>query len=124
MRKLLVVTLFATMMLSAQETERETCCLANTPECNECWDKFRELTEVETLQVSIVLKDLLILQLSIDNLNARFQTLTNQKSNMQAGLDRMIERLRVVHEAPADEFEFNPATLKFTPIPPTEPEGE
>ena len=78
-----------------------------------------ELTEVETLQISIVLKDLVILQLQINNLNARFQTLTNQQDNMQAGLDRMIGRLRTEHEAPADKFTFDQRTLKFVPIPPS-----
>lgn len=106
MKKLLAVTLFVVMLASAQTPTVKPGLL---------------LTEVETLQISIVMKDLLILQLSINNLNARFQTLTNRQTSMQAGLDRMVERLRVVHEAPADKFEFNAATLKFVPLPTKEP---
>jgi len=124
MKKLLLVMLFAVASLSAQVGKTNIAEKGAATVALELAKVSLELTEVETLQISVVMKDLLILQLSINNLNARFQTLTSRQSNMQAGLDRMVERLRIVHKAPADKFNFDADTLKFVPLPPKEADGK
>jgi len=117
MRKLLmVVMLFAAIALSAQNTAG--------PEGAVKVEVSLELTEIETLQISIVMKDALLAAQQIQILQVQFQAAVARRNARQAEFDRMVERLRVVHEAPADKFTFDSATLTFVPIPPAEEEDE
>ena len=76
-----------------------------------------ELTELETLQISIMMKDVLLANQQIQILQTQFQRIVAQRDAAQAEYEAMVERLRVAHKAPADKFDFNTATLKFVPLP-------
>lgn len=102
MKKLLAVTLFVVMSASAQTTKVEPGLL---------------LTEVETLQISIMMKDVLIAEQQVKILQSQFQIMVALHRNRQQQVEAMIGRLRVAHKAPADKFDFDTATLKFVPVP-------
>lgn len=102
MKKLLAVTLFAVMLASAQTTKVEPGLL---------------LTQVETLQISIMMKDVLLAKQQIQILQTQFQAVVARRDKAQAEYDAMVGRLRIAHKAPADKFDFDTATLKFVPVP-------
>jgi len=75
------------------------------------------LTEIETLQISIMMKDLLLAQQRIQILQTQFQAVVTQRDQAQTELVGMIQRLRVAHQAPEEKFSFDALTLKFVPLP-------
>jgi len=106
MKNLVAVTLFVAMLASAQTPNVEPGLL---------------LTEVETLQISIVMKDTLLAAQRMEILLTRYNQAVVERNAGQAAFDQMVVRLRAVHEAPADRFTFDSATLRFIPLPPEEP---
>ena len=120
MRNLLILTVYVlltTMLLAVMLAVFALfAALLPAQEIEEKAQVSLELTEVETLQISIIMKDTLLAAQQIQILQAQFQTATAQRNARQAEFNRMVERLRVVHEAPADKFAFNSAALKFVPI--------
>ena len=106
MKKLLVLILFATMLLPAQTPEQST--EGQVEEIEKIAREQKErvgllLTELEILRLSVIVKDLLLAQQRIQNLQRNFQT--------------TLAVVRKAHNAPEDKFIFDPNTMRFVPIP-------
>ena len=113
MKKLLVMMLFATMLLSAQTPEQST--EAKVEEVEKLAAQAEEmlqeakkevgllLTELEVLRLSVIVKDLLLAQQRIQNLQRNFQA--------------VLVVVRKAHNAPEAKFIFDPNTMRFIPIP-------
>jgi hypothetical protein len=94
MKKLLVVMLFAAMLLSAQTAEQPA---RVEPEVS------LVLTELENLRLNVIVKDLLLAQQRIQNLQRNFNS--------------VLAVVRKDHNAPEDKFLFDPNTMRFIRIP-------
>lgn len=104
-----VIVLFALALLLSAQTVEQTAKVE--PEVS------LELTEVESLKLSLVLKDILLAAQQLQIIQATFQGAVAQRDARQKEFDTMLAGLRIVHKAPADKFSFNPNTMKFVPVP-------
>jgi hypothetical protein len=106
MKKLLVLILFATMLLSAQAQEQST--EGQLEEAEKIAREQKErvgllLTALEILRLSVIVKDLLLAQQRIQNLQRNFNS--------------VLAVVRKDHNAPEDKFLFDPNTMRFIRIP-------
>lgn len=76
-----------------------------------------ELTEVETLKLSGLLKDVQLADKDVQLARMQFLNLSQILAARQQTMNNEIERLRIVHTLPTGEFIFDAATLKFVPVP-------
>ncbi len=100
MKKLLVFVVFVVALLAQAQTVGEV-----------------GLTEVETLKVSNLAKDVQIAIQQIQILQANFDRLVTQRNASQTAFLAMVERLRVAHQAPEDKFTFDAVRFTFVPVP-------
>ncbi len=76
-----------------------------------------ELTEVETLKLSGLLKDVQLAEKDVQLARMQFLSLSQILAVRQQTMNNEVEQLRVVHTLPAGEFIFDVATLTFKPVP-------
>ncbi len=76
-----------------------------------------ELTEVETLKLSGLLKDVQLADKDVQLARMQFLNLSQIQAARQQTMNNEIERLRIVHVLPTGEFIFDVATLTFKPVP-------
>ena len=88
--------------------------------------KAVQLTELESANVLLLVKDVQLGNQGMQLVQAQFQAAVAGRDGAQAKLAALVGQLRGLHKAPEAEFTFNVQTMSFVPIPPApeEPKKE
>lgn len=76
-----------------------------------------ELTEVETLKLSVLTKDVQLADKDVQLARMQFLNLSQIQAVRQRALGVEIQRLRDEHNLSTAEFNFDRAALEFVPVP-------
>lgn len=119
-KPILILLLLFSMALPAQEAEEkgEVSALLDP-----MFEQKLELTELESANLSLLLKDVQLSQLQIQIVQSQYQTAVAQRDARQAKLSALLLGFRELHSAPAEKFTFDAVKMVFVPIP-KEPKAE
>ena len=75
-----------------------------------------ELTELEQLKLSVLMKDVLLANQQLQLIQMQFKEAAGKRDAKQRELEATLGRLRVTHKVPVDKFNFDPERFRFIPI--------